>query len=183
MTSSQVFSCEFGEIFSNTVLQISVEYLRTSVPVKRKKSCVIATTSYLIPVQWQDQFFFSSIFCYPSYASKKFIKAFKRKHVSVCNIPKYLICLRLILPSRAYSSCFMHAIVARIKLPFFKIFSNFVHFRPNFQIVLLFFLPFFWKTAGMPFLSRKSPAVIKKPVIWLHEAAKYILRPALKIFA
>ena len=116
MTSSQVFSCEFGEVFSNTILQISAEYLRTSVPVKEKKSCVIAsTTSYPIPVQWQDQFFFSSIFSYPSYASKKFIKAFKRKHVSVCNIPKYLICFRLILPSRAYSRCFIHAIVTRIK--------------------------------------------------------------------
>ena len=40
---------------------------------------------------------------------------------------------------RACSSCFMHAIIARMRLSFFKIFSNFVHFCPNFQI----FCPFF----------------------------------------
>ena len=39
---------------------------------------------------------------------------------------------------RAYPRCFMHAIVARMRLPFFKIFSNFVHFCPNFQIFFFF---------------------------------------------
>ena len=48
----------------------------------------------------------------------------------------------------AYSSYFMRAIVARMRLPFFKKNSNFVHFCPNFQIFCLFspFLPFLWKT-------------------------------------
>ena len=34
--------------------------------------------------------------------------------------------------SRVYSSCSIHVIVAHMGLPFFKIFSNFVHFCPNF---------------------------------------------------
>ena len=37
------------------------------------------------------------------------------------------------------SSCFMQVIVAHMRLPFFKIFSNFVHFCPKFKI----FCPFF----------------------------------------
>ena len=44
--------------------------------------------------------------------------------------------------SGLYSSCFMHGIVACMRLPFFKIFSNFVHFCPNFQIFWPF-LPIF----------------------------------------
>ena len=40
--------------------------------------------------------------------------------------------------TRTYSSCFMHAIVARMRLPFLNIFSNFVHFCSNLQI----FCPF-----------------------------------------
>ena len=47
-----------------------------------------------------------------------------------------------LLLGRAYSSCFIHAIVARMRLPFFKIFSNFVHFCLNFQIFYPF-CPFF----------------------------------------
>ena len=53
---------------------------------------------------------------------------------------------------RAYSSCSMHAIVARMRLPFLKIFSNFLHFCPHFQIFCPF-LPFFLKIALMPFHS------------------------------
>ena len=34
---------------------------------------------------------------------------------------------------RAYSSCFIHVIVERMRLPFFKIFSNFGYFWSNFQ--------------------------------------------------
>ena len=45
---------------------------------------------------------------------------------------------------RAYPSCFMHAIVARMRLPFFNIFSNFVHFCSNFQIFCPFFAFFFF---------------------------------------
>ena len=54
-------------------------------------------------------------------------------------------------------------IIACNHLPFFEIFSNFVHFYPNFQIfypVVPFFntaLPFFWKTACMSLLSRIGP--------------------------
>ena len=57
---------------------------------------------------------------------------------------------------RAYSSCFMHAIVAQMKLPFFKIFSIFVHFCPNFQIYGPL-LPFFWKITCMLFFSKIGP--------------------------
>ena len=59
-----------------------------------------------------------------------------------------------------YSSCFLHAIVARMRLPFFKIFLNFVHFCPNFQIFCPFFALFsycFWKIARMPLLSKLRP--------------------------
>ena len=60
--------------------------------------------------------------------------------------------------SRAYSSYFMLLIVARMRLPF-KMFSNFVHFWPNFQIFSPFchFLPFFRKITYMPLLSRIGP--------------------------
>ena len=57
---------------------------------------------------------------------------------------------------RAYSSCFMHAIVARMRLPFFKIFSYFVTFCSNCQIIDPF-LPFFWKISRMPLVSRIGP--------------------------
>ena len=39
---------------------------------------------------------------------------------------------------RAFSSSLLNAIVACNHLPFFKIFSNLVHFYPNFQILCLF---------------------------------------------
>ena len=66
--------------------------------------------------------------------------------------------------TRAYSSSLLRAIIARNHLLFFKIFSTFVHFCPNFQIFcpycpfLNIFLPFIWKTARMPVLSRIGPA-------------------------
>ena len=56
----------------------------------------------------------------------------------------------------------MHAIVARMRLPFFKTFVNFVNFCPIFQIFCLFlsfFLPFLWKLARTPLLSRIGPAL------------------------
>ena len=40
--------------------------------------------------------------------------------------------------TRTYSSSVLHAIIAPNHLPFFKIFSNFVHFSPNFQIICPF---------------------------------------------
>ena len=54
---------------------------------------------------------------------------------------------------RAYSCRFMHAIVTCTRVPFFKIFSRFVHCCPNFQIFCPF-LPLFWKITCMHLLSR-----------------------------
>ena len=39
---------------------------------------------------------------------------------------------------RAFSSSLLRAIIARNLLPFFKLFSNFVHFCPNSEILALF---------------------------------------------
>ena len=44
--------------------------------------------------------------------------------------------------ARAYSSCFMHVIVARMRLAFFKMFSNCVQFCPYFVLFCLFFALF-----------------------------------------
>ena len=54
---------------------------------------------------------------------------------------------------RAYSSSLLCAIITHNHLPFFKIFSNFVHFCQNFKYFALF-----WKDAHMPFLSTVGPA-------------------------
>ena len=61
--------------------------------------------------------------------------------------------------TRAYSSCFMHAIVAHMRLLFFKIFSDFVYFSQIFKCFAPFcpFLSFFWKIARIPLLSRIGP--------------------------
>ena len=64
----------------------------------------------------------------------------------------------IIWQCRAYSSCFMRAVVKCMRLPFSKIFSNFVHFCPNFQIFCPF-LPFLWKITHIPLLSRIGPAM------------------------
>ena len=57
---------------------------------------------------------------------------------------------------RAYSSGLLRAIIACNHLPFFKIFSNFVHFCPNFQIFSPFFALFFLKnrTHALTFLEK-----------------------------
>ena len=58
---------------------------------------------------------------------------------------------------RAFSSSLLRAIVACNHLPFFKIFSNLVHFYPNFQIFcrfLTFFAFFFLKITCLLLLSR-----------------------------
>ena len=66
---------------------------------------------------------------------------------------------------RAYFSSFLRATIAHNHLPFLKIFSNFAHFCPNFQIfcpfLTFFFCPFsgiFWKIARVPLLSRMGLA-------------------------
>ena len=58
--------------------------------------------------------------------------------------------------SRTYSISLLCAIIARNHMPFFKIFSDFIHFCPNFQIFCLCLL-FFWKIARMHLLSRIGP--------------------------
>ena len=64
---------------------------------------------------------------------------------------------------RAFPSSLLCVILASNYLPFFKIFSNFVHFCSNFQIFCPFltlfppFLPFFWKITCMPLLSKIGP--------------------------
>ena len=64
---------------------------------------------------------------------------------------------------RAFPSSLLCVILASNYLPFFKIFSNFVHFCSNFQIFCPFltlfppFLPFFWKITCMPLLSKTGP--------------------------
>ena len=53
---------------------------------------------------------------------------------------------QMICSDRAFSSSLLRAIIVRNHLPFFKVFSNFVHFCPTFQIFcpfLTFFCPFF----------------------------------------
>ena len=57
---------------------------------------------------------------------------------------------------RAYSSSLLRAIIALNHQPFFKIFSNAVHFRQIFQI-LCPFLPLFRKITRMALLSRIGP--------------------------
>ena len=71
--------------------------------------------------------------------------------------------------SKAYSSCFIHALVACMRLLFFKLFSNFVHICPNFQIFCSFlsFLALFLKKKKtkkkrMPLLSRIGTGRILK---------------------
>ena len=61
---------------------------------------------------------------------------------------------------RAYSSCLMHVIVARMRLPFFQYIFKFFTFFSNVQIcchIFALFLLFFWKITHIPLLSRISP--------------------------
>ena len=58
------------------------------------------------------------------------------------NMPSTTLSIYERFTCRAYSSSFMHAIVAHMRFPFFKVFSNFVHFCPNFQMFCPF-CPFF----------------------------------------
>ena len=64
---------------------------------------------------------------------------------------------------RAFSNSLFRAIITHNHMPFFKIFYNFVHFCPNFQIFCPFwpflniFLLFFCKIACAPLLCRIGP--------------------------
>ena len=67
-------------------------------------------------------------------------------------------------PFRAYSTSLSRAIIARNHLPFFKIFSNFIHFCPNFQIIcssLPFFCPFSEKSHACPYFL-EIPAITER---------------------
>ena len=58
---------------------------------------------------------------------------------------------------RAYSSGLLHVVITYHQLPFFKMFSNFVRFCPNFQIFFPFSTfpcPFSKESQSMPLLSR-----------------------------
>ena len=64
---------------------------------------------------------------------------------------------------RASSSSLFYGIITHNHLPFFKIFSNFVHFRPNFQIFFpfsTFLCHFSEKSQPKPLLSRIGPGCI-----------------------
>ena len=70
---------------------------------------------------------------------------------ALSKVKGYKMITSQIVPSkaRAFCSSLLCAIIACSHLPFFKIFSNFVHFCPNFQIfcpflpILNIFMPFF----------------------------------------
>ena len=63
--------------------------------------------------------------------------------------------------ARAYFSSLLNAIIAHNHLSFFKVFSSFVHFRPNFQIFSLFSE----KSQFMSLLSRTGPGCIYQRLI------------------
>ena len=71
-------------------------------------------------------------------------------------IPSWRKFPRKYTEDRAYSRSLLHAIIACYHLPVLKIFSNFGHFWPIFQIFCPF-LHIFWKIACMPLLSRIGP--------------------------
>ena len=84
----------------------------------------------------------------------------KLSFLSTCNVyqawkflsPREMnVSLRNYDPARAFSSSLLRAIIAHNHLRFFKIFSNFVHFRPNVQR----FCPFlsFFNIFSPPFLA------------------------------
>ena len=83
----------------------------------------------------------------------------EKSYVSFSRYSSFCIFNHLfIYPIQGYSSSLVRAIIARNHLPSLKIFSNFEHFCPNFQIFCPF-LPFFWKKACILLLSRIGPAI------------------------
>ena len=89
----------------------------------------------------------------PDQIRNSYIIKFRKQLKCLCSARSIATRTRYIM-NRAYSSCFMCVIVTcMMRLPLFKIFSNFVNFCPNFQI----FCPFLWKIACMPLLSRIDP--------------------------
>ena len=73
----------------------------------------------------------------------------------------------LYFSEQTYSSSLLRAIIVRNPLPLFKIFSNFVHFFPNFQIfcpILIYFWPFLKNRTHA--LSRIGPGEVPKVTSW-----------------
>ena len=84
-----------------------------------------------MPILWVSKNILM-MFCVTKWFQRK--SHFKRKNI--INKNKKLQC-----SNRAYSQSLLHAIIMCNYLPFFKIFSHFVHFCPNYQIFCPF-LPF-----------------------------------------
>ena len=83
-----------------------------------------------------------------------------QQHLSARNNIFYVYFFNI---TRVYSSSLLCSIVGRNRLPFFKIYSNFVHFCPNSQMFCPFFnisVLFFWKITPTPLLFRMGPAQI-----------------------
>ena len=74
-----------------------------------------------------------------------------------------IILEKIVVSVMAYSSCFMRAIVSRMRLPLFKIFANFIFVQifKYFALFSPFLVHFLKKIAHMPLLSRIGPVSIK----------------------
>ena len=71
---------------------------------------------------------------------------------------------------RAFSSSLLHTIIARNHLPFFKIFSNLVHFLPKFSNIFHFFnifCPFSGKLYASPYFLEYSLGNLLKVLVFL----------------
>ena len=82
---------------------------------------------------WTNQTYFNGLFLY-LWKKKVWVKWTVNKQYA--KIQKYRY------KNRAFFSSLLHVIIACSHLPFFKIFSNFVRYCPNFQMFCPF-LPFF----------------------------------------
>ena len=88
---------------------------------------------------------------------------------------------------KAYSNSLLHAITAHNHLPFFKIFSNFVHICPNFQIFFPFstFALFLKNHSPFSLLSRIGIGCIYQTLInlmvYLLDSIYFYVVPASKV--
>ena len=110
-----------------------------------------------------------------------FKKLMLNKYNVVFNIPKKQVLASLVLGEnssvRAYSSCFMHPIVARMRLSIFlEMFSYFIHFCPNFQVFCPF-LSFF-----RPFYSDRTHALTFQNRPWMYDIFGFKCKTLFPIF-
>ena len=97
----------------------------------------------------------ANIFIFQNFDSWGFLGGERAKNdlklqIWVC----FALNLRNCSSSRTYSCSLLHLIIICNHLPSFKVFSNFVHFCPNFQIIcpfLPFFCPFSEKLRTCPY--------------------------------